>query len=51
MEEAHHTHKEPAWGWLAALAEWRRSRTRRALTRERHVVTPWSLRAYDDWTA
>ncbi|WP_291832223.1 hypothetical protein [Brevundimonas sp.] len=25
----HHTHKEPAWGWVAVLEEWRRSRTRR----------------------
>lgn len=31
MEEAHHTHKEPAWGWAAVLDDWRRSRTRRRL--------------------
>ncbi|WP_420471616.1 hypothetical protein [Brevundimonas sp. FT23042] len=27
----HHTHKEPAWGWLSVLEDWRRSRTRRRL--------------------
>ena len=33
MEEIHHTHKEPAWGWLAALQGWRLSRTRQRLRR------------------
>lgn len=31
MEEAHHTHKEPAWGWAAVLQDWRRSRTRQRM--------------------
>lgn len=31
MEEMHHTHKEPAWGWASVLEDWRRSRTRRRL--------------------
>lgn len=28
MEEAHRTHKEPGWGWVGVLNDWRRSRTR-----------------------
>ena len=28
MEEAHRTHKEPEWGWVAVLNDWRRSRVR-----------------------
>lgn len=31
MEEMHRSHKEPAWGWMGALADWRRSRTRRRM--------------------
>lgn len=32
MEEAHRIHKDAqGWGWLAVLADWRRSRTRRRL--------------------
>ena len=31
MEEAHRTHKEPAWGWVGVLEDWRRSRTRARL--------------------
>lgn len=31
MEEMHHTHKEPAWGWISVLEDWRRSRARRRL--------------------
>ncbi|MFN3930177.1 MAG: hypothetical protein ACK4JY_00385 [Brevundimonas sp.] len=31
MEEAHRTHKEPAWGWVAVLNDWRRSRARARL--------------------
>lgn len=31
MEEMHHTHKEPAWGWVSVLNDWRLSRTRRRL--------------------
>lgn len=31
MEEMHHTHKEPAWGWISVLNDWRRSRTRRRI--------------------
>lgn len=33
MEEAHKTHKDTAWGWVAALADWKTSRTRRRLRR------------------
>lgn len=42
MEEVHHTHKEPAWGWLSVLQDWRRSRTRRRLRTPDRIVTPWS---------
>ena len=31
MEEMHRTHKEPAWGWVSVLDDWRRSRTRQRL--------------------
>jgi hypothetical protein len=31
MEEMHHTHKEPAWGWMSVLNDWRQSRMRRRL--------------------
>ena len=31
MEEAHRVHKEAAWGWVNALDDWRRSRTRARL--------------------
>lgn len=31
MEEAHHPHKEPVWGWVGVLADWRRSRVRRRI--------------------
>lgn len=41
MEEMHRSHKEPAWGWMGALAEWRRSRTRR---RVRQGARPASRR-------
>lgn len=51
MEEMHRTHKDSAWGWVAALDDWRRSRTRQRLRRSHHVVTPWSLRSFSDWTA
>ena len=40
MEEVHHTHKEPAWGWAAVLRDWRRSRTRARLRKPLRVVTP-----------
>ncbi len=33
MEEAHKTHKDTAWGWVAVLADWKTSRTRRRLRR------------------
>lgn len=42
MEEVHHTHKEPAWGWLTVLQDWRRSRTRYRLRHPDRIVTPWS---------
>jgi len=37
MEEMHRSHKEPAWGWIGALADWRRSRTRRVISAERRA--------------
>ncbi len=40
MEEAHRTHQEPAWGWVAVLNDWRRSRTRQRLRTPPRVVTP-----------
>lgn len=40
MEEAHHTHKETAWGWAAVLDDWRRSRTRRRLRTPSPVLAP-----------
>lgn len=43
MEEAHHTHKEPAWGWASTLNDWRRSRTRRRLRTPPRIATPASL--------
>lgn len=33
MEEAHKMHKDTAWGWVAVLADWKNSRTRRRLRR------------------
>ena len=39
MEEAHRVHKEAAWGWVNALADWRRSRTRDRLRKSQRVVT------------
>lgn len=38
MEEVHHTHKEPAWGWASVLEDWRRSRTRRRLRAQADMV-------------
>jgi hypothetical protein len=40
MEEAHKTHKDITWGWVAVLADWKNSRTRRRLRRaqSRHGV-------------
>lgn len=40
MEERHCTHKEPAWGWMSVLEDWRRSRTRRRLRAVTGQVTP-----------
>jgi hypothetical protein len=51
MEEMHRTHKDTAWGWVAALEDWRRSRTRRRLRRNPRVVTPWSARSPANWSA
>jgi hypothetical protein len=42
MEEMHRTHKEAAWGWVSALNDWRRSRTRQRLRTPSRIVTPWS---------
>lgn len=42
MEEMHHTHKEPAWGWASMLKDWRRIRTRQRLRTPPRIVTPWS---------
>ena len=39
MEEAHRVHKEAAWGWVNALDDWRRSRTRARLRKSQRVVT------------
>lgn len=33
MEEAHHSHKQTTWGWVALLADWKNSRTRLRLRR------------------
>lgn len=38
MEEIHHTHKEPAWGWASMLNGWRRSRTRARLRKPQRIV-------------
>jgi len=40
MEEMHHTHKEPAWGWVSVLNDWRRSRTRQRLRTRARVIIP-----------
>jgi hypothetical protein len=42
MEEIHHTHKEPAWGWASVLNDWRRSRTRARIRKSPRVVKTWS---------
>ncbi len=42
MEEAHHIHKETAWGWSEVLKDWRRSRTRQRLRTPSRIVTPSS---------
>jgi hypothetical protein len=42
MEEIHHTHKEPAWGWASVLNDWRRSRTRARIRKPQRIVTPAS---------
>jgi hypothetical protein len=42
MEEMHRTHKEPAWGWVSILNDWRRSRTRRRLRTPPAIVAPVS---------
>ena len=41
MEEIHHTHKETAWGWVAVLEDWRRSRARRMQRSNAHKATLW----------
>lgn len=61
MEEMNRTHKEPVWGWVAAVGEIinraGRNRVRadlRALRRPRQparVVTPWSPRSETGWSA
>lgn len=40
MEEIHHTHKEPAWGWASVLSDWRASRSRARLRKSRRIATP-----------
>ena len=42
MEEVHHTHKEPAWGWAAVLKDWRVSRTRARIRRPLPMAAPAS---------
>ena len=41
MEELHRTHKETAWGWVAVLDDWRRSRARRMQRSNAQPVTAW----------
>jgi len=38
VEEIHHTHKEPAWGWVSVLKDWRRSRTRARIRKADRIV-------------
>ena len=40
MEEIHRIHKEPAWGWVAVLNDWRRSRARARLRGPQPVPAP-----------
>jgi hypothetical protein len=40
MEELHRIHKETAWGWVAVLTDWRRSRTRPRIRSSRARVIP-----------
>lgn len=40
MEEVHHMHKEPAWGWASVLNDWRRSRRRARLRRPQPIAAP-----------
>ncbi len=40
MEEIHHTHKEPAWGWASVLGDWRRSRSRARLRKPQRTTAP-----------
>jgi hypothetical protein len=42
MEEAHHTHKETAWGWAQVLNDWRRSRARQRLRTPARTARPQS---------
>ena len=41
MEEIHHTHKETAWGWVAVLDDWRRSRARRVQRSQSKTAPLW----------
>lgn len=50
MEEMHRTHKDTAWGWVAAMDSWRHSRTRQRLRRNRGAVGPWNTRIFPDWS-
>ena len=43
MEEIHHTHKETAWGWVAVLQDWRRSRARRMQRANTTTGTVWRI--------
>ena len=54
MEEAHRIHKEVAWGWMALmppLIRAARDAIVASLPPRGRVVTPWSLRARNDWSA
>ena len=52
MEEMQKTHKEPAWGWLGALAGVAARIKRRPKPVSRGlVVTPWSGRSPSGWSA
>ncbi len=57
MEEMHRNHKEPAWGWVGVLLSlldgFPQTRARKPAARrsEATVVTPWSHRSPNGWSA
>jgi len=40
MEEMHRTHKDVPFGWVQAIDDWRKSRTRRRMRAARGVASP-----------